>query len=189
MKKDLAIVLPMIGNSMEVMKKNVIGQISVHDKMEGTPLEAAKDTGLVRIQLKENSQIEAHIHIYRHGYEYDMKLGHMDAYKDRFMPFLEGIGVEWSEDVYFVIMVLHEIGHIAALRKATDYDCALDYHTLMDITEATVALALRDGAADELNEEGFNAAYFFNFAEAQADIYAISHFYPVWNLLKERELI
>lgn len=191
--ENLNAVLHTIADNLEALRgkrSKIDWSITIEDKIEGTVLDEYFDnTGLVKIKMDKHLNIEADFHIHKDGFQYIIDKDIEDSLKSRFMNFLNGINVPWCEESYMVLLFLHEAGHVNAWRNAVDYDVMDEFNMINDIHVNTLSLAFKEKDRNDLREDGLNPATYFCFDECQADIYAISHFYPIWNLLKERGLI
>ncbi len=191
--KNLNAVLHTIADNLEALRgsrSKIDWSITIEDKIEGTVLDEYFDnTGLVELKMDSNLNIEANFHIYKNAFKYDENEDIEDSFKFRFIDFLNGINVPWCEESHMILLFLHEVGHVQSWKTSVAFDITHEFKMLNEIHINSLSLAFKNKDRIDLREEGLNVATYFSSDECQADIYAITHFYPIWNMLKERGLI
>lgn len=115
--------------------------------------------------------------------------GDLDSIQHRFGDFLKGIGLQLDEKTYFLLILLHEFGHVYRLEFFKMNDISREFFFLNNIAIQSLSLAFDDGAYEELFSEGINVANIFSFDEVGADNYALKHFIPMWKKLEGRGLV
>jgi len=189
MKNLEQIVRTIARNQKALMGKDIVWDMKTYDDIEGTILEEMDNNqGMVEMEPTDG-QFNVTFHMLTNCYHHCKETNRLESFENRFKDYIEGLGLQLNEEVFTVLLFLHEVGHVQFEKTVQEFDILREAFMINQIQVHSLSLGFEEKDMNDLRSEGLNVPTFFNSIECHCDIYAISHFLPTWNLLKNAELV
>lgn len=107
------------------------------------------------------------------------------VFDERFKEYIENMGIPYTDDVKFMITVMHELGHIKLAELYRRNGMAESLLHMIKMSRQQVLLAFGTPAVKRIRQtEDIDLRYHLDFNELNADNFVYVNFPRVWNKVK-----